>query len=136
MNPTKLFPLIITDKLAETKAFYTEQAGFVVTIEQGDYLQLRHGEDESAPELCFMKRSDSAPMGPMEAFGGKGLILSIPTQSADDKHDALRTQGAEIVAEPADKPWGWRSFVAVDPNGVLLDFFHVCDDSAIANAAS
>ncbi len=46
----------------------------------------------------------------------------------------MKKRGAEQVQEPTDKPWGWRSFGAVDPNGVLLDFFHVTADSSGADA--
>ena len=52
----------------------------------------------------------------------------MPTKSADKKYDTLEKRGAELLSKPEDKPWGWRSFYAVDPNGVVLDFFHVYKD--------
>lgn len=134
MNANKLLPLIVTDKLAETKAYYTDKAGFTVTIDMDGYLQVRHGDDDDGPELCFMRPCDESPIGPTRAFEGTGLIVSIPTPDADRKHVELQRRGADIVAEPTDKPWGWRSFMARDPNGVRLDFFHVRAQSAIADA--
>ncbi|MEM7155417.1 MAG: VOC family protein [Myxococcota bacterium] len=134
MNPNKLFPLVITDKLDETKAYYTGKAGFVVTFENDNYLQVRYGDDEARPELAFMRPSGDTPMGPTVPFGGQGLIVSVPTKDADDKHQAMRGHGAQILSEPSDKPWGWRSFTAVDPNGVILDFFHESAQSSIADA--
>ncbi|MCA9650456.1 MAG: VOC family protein [Myxococcales bacterium] len=133
MNANKLFPLIVTDKLAETKAYYTAKAGFTVTVDMDGYLQVRHG-GEDGPELCFMRPCSESPIGPTRPFDGQGLIVSIPTPDADAKHDQLRARGADIVAEPSDKPWGWRSFMAEDPNGVRLDFFHVQAQSAVADA--
>ncbi|MCH9682779.1 MAG: VOC family protein [Deltaproteobacteria bacterium] len=134
MNPTKLFPLIITEDLAATRAYYTDKAGFTVTMEQDQYLQVRYGSDEAGPELAFWTRSDDNPMGCQHAFGGRGLVISIPTDNADEKFDALRKRGATTMSEPSDKPWGWRSFAATDPNGVILDFFHVTAQSAVADA--
>ncbi len=134
MNPTKLFPLIVTSKLAETKAYYTDKAGFTLTTDMEHYFQVRFGADQGAPELCFIDRDQAPGLGPLRPFGGQGLIISIPTPSADTTHRDLERQGARILSTPADKPWGWRSFSAVDPNGVVLDFFHVLEQAAAADA--
>ena len=40
---------------------------------------------------------------------------------------ALRDRGVTATSEPSLKPWGWRSFEVRDPNGVILDFFHVAE---------
>lgn len=132
MNPNKLFPLVVTTDLAKTKAFYTQKAGFTVTTEVDGYIALRYGDDPEGPELSFMTPCPETSRA--EAFEGRGLILSIPTANADATHAALRVRGAEPLTSPADKPWGWRSFHVVDPNGVILDFFHVIAQSAAADA--
>lgn len=124
-NPTKLFPLLLTTKLAETKRFYTEIVGFRVSFEKDIYLQLAYGDGADAPELCFM-RPDAFPDGKTRpAFAGEGVIVSIPTPDADELYARLRRANAELLSGPEDKPWGWRSFLARDPNGLVLDFFHV-----------
>ncbi|MET0410970.1 MAG: VOC family protein [Polyangiaceae bacterium] len=123
-NPTKLYPLIITDKLEETKRFYAERAGFRVVHDRPMYLQVAYGEGDG-PELAFM-RSDAFPDGQRQpTFEGKGVVVSIPTPDADAKYDALAKAKVPLLSKPEDRPWGWRSFVAVDPNGLQLDFFHV-----------
>ncbi|HSC85918.1 MAG TPA: VOC family protein [Polyangiaceae bacterium] len=130
MIPTpKLYPLIITQRLAETRRFYRDLAGFSVVIDRDEYLQLRSEADEQAPELCFMTPAAMAAT-PLPPFAGQGLIVSIPTASADRKAASLREAGARDVGEVSDKPWGWRSFVVPDPNGVLLDFFHPLAETA------
>ena len=42
MNEKSLIPLDVTDKLAETKAFYTDKLGFSVSIDMDDYLQIKY----------------------------------------------------------------------------------------------
>ncbi len=126
-NPDKLFPLFLVEDLAKTKAFYAQKAGFEVKLDMPNYLQVAY---EKGPELCFMT-PDGFPDGRARPkFAGEGVIVSIPTTNADDKHAALGKQGVELLNAPADKPWGWRSFLARDPNGVVLDFFHVISDEA------
>lgn len=135
MNPTKLFPLIVTNRLDATKAFYTQKAGCTVTIDMDQYLQVRFGDEPDGPELCFMTVQEAgSPMGRVERFEGRGLVVSVPTRDADATHAAMKARGAEPLSMPADKPWGWRSFAVADPNGVVLDFFHVIDQSAAADA--
>ena len=46
MNPKKLFPLFVTDKLAETKAFYVEKAGFEINVDMDQYLSVRYGDKD------------------------------------------------------------------------------------------
>lgn len=133
-NPTKLFPLIVTNKLAETRAYYVDTLGCEVVGEMDCYLQVRFGAEPGGPELSFMTPQGGPSGGsPLPAFGGAGLIVSIPTENADERHRALEKK-IDVVAPPADKPWGWRSFNAADPNGVILDFFHVLDQAAVADA--
>ena len=134
-NPNRLFPLFLTEKLEETKRYYTETLGFRLSYDSGPYIQVACSDDEEGPELCFMK-PDAFPDGAARpAFAGQGVIVSVPTPSADTKYKALKRAGAELIGEPQDKPWGWRSFFAVDPNGILLDFFHVYKEVDLNDAA-
>ncbi|HEU5075500.1 MAG TPA: VOC family protein [Polyangiaceae bacterium] len=120
-NPSQLFPMFITPKLAETKAFYLA-AGFKVRFDLPQYLQVYY---DGGLDLCFMLPDAPSNGKQYGAFGGQGVVVSIPTRNADEKAVELRERRLPIVSEVEDKPWGWRSFHAVDPNGVILDFFHV-----------
>ncbi len=122
-NPEKLFPLFITDKLEAIKRFYVDQAEFTLSFDSPEYVQVCSPEPGS-PELCFAKPT-AFPDGVKPAFAGKGVLVSVPTQNADEKFARMRKLGAELLDAPTDKPWGWRSFLVIDPAGVVLDFFHV-----------
>ena len=134
MNPNKLFPLVVTKDLQATREFYASKIGCDVTIDMPEYVQVRFGSDPSAPELAFMTVNGAPSMAPHSPFGGEGLTLSIPTESADKKHAELTNNNVEVTAKLDDRPWGWRSFVARDPNGVYLDFFHVLEQAQAVDA--
>jgi predicted enzyme related to lactoylglutathione lyase len=125
-NPNKLFPLFVTKKLAETKRFYSELAGFTITHDLPNYLQVASAGPEG-PELCFMNPDGFPGGGPWPEFAGAGVIMSIPVPNADAKHAALVKADLKPLAPPSDKPWGWRSFQVADPNGVVLDYFHTIE---------
>lgn len=130
-NPNKLLPLLITDALAETKAFYVDQLGWTAVYDMDGYLQVRSADTEG-PELGFMTPGEPPPL--RQAFAGKGLIVSVPVANADAHHEALKAKGLAPLTEPSRKPWGWQSFFIADPNGLLLDFFHVAAAPAMAPA--
>lgn len=52
-NKMKLNAGIITEKLAETKAFYTQTLGFGVTFENEFYLLLHTPNHEAEISFCF-----------------------------------------------------------------------------------
>ena len=79
-NPKQLFPLFISKKLAETREFYLS-AGFKLRIDMPEYLQVYYGE---ALDLCFMG-PDAAKGMDFPVFGGKGVLISIPTPNADKR---------------------------------------------------
>lgn len=120
---TKLFPLIKTNKLTETKKFYTS-LGWGVTMETPGYLQVHYGSKEG-PELCFMPPEDHEIQALQHIFQGQGLGFSIQVDNADEECNRLQKRGVKIMANPENKPWGWRSFLVQDPNGVVLDFYHL-----------
>ncbi len=123
-NPTQLFPMVVTNKLKDTKRFYTE-AGFSVRFDMDEYLQVSYDGDERL-DLCFMAPQGLGKEAPIPEFDGRGVVISIPTQNADEKYTQMKRLNAKLLSQPEDKPWGWRSFQTVDPNGLILDFFHVC----------
>jgi catechol 2,3-dioxygenase-like lactoylglutathione lyase family enzyme len=116
----KLNAGIITEKLAESKAFYTEKLGFGVTFENEFYL-LMHTPNRQA-ELSFL-----LPLHPtqqpffQQPFSGKGIYLTIEVDNVDIIYNNLKNQGIEIKVELRDEPWGDRHFAIEDPNGIGID---------------
>ena len=45
----------------------------------------------------------------------------------DEVCTILKKRGVRIVAEPEDKPWGYRQFTVEDLNGHILDVFRFSD---------
>lgn len=116
----KLNAGVITDKIAESKAFYTEKLGFGVTFENEFYL-LMHTPNKQA-ELSFL-----LPNHPTQQpffhkpYGGSGMYLTVETDEIDTLYQQLKDRGVEIKVEMRDEPWGDRHFSIKDPNGISID---------------
>ncbi|SKB26725.1 Uncharacterized conserved protein PhnB, glyoxalase superfamily [Parapedobacter luteus] len=116
----KLNAGIITEKLAESKAFYTETLGFGVTFESEFYLLL-HTPGHTA-EISFLL-PDHPSQQPLfqPAFGGQGIYLTIEVEDVDELYEAVKAKGVPVAIDLRDEPWGDRHFAIVDPNGVGVD---------------
>ncbi|AUP81729.1 VOC family protein [Flavivirga eckloniae] len=116
----KLNAGIITDKLAETKAFYTQYLNFGVTFENEFYL-LMHTPNKSA-EISFLQPNHPSQKPVFQSpFMGKGVYLTIEVKNVDDVYNQLKSKGIAIEIELRDEPWGDRHFAIVDPNGIGID---------------
>jgi catechol 2,3-dioxygenase-like lactoylglutathione lyase family enzyme len=120
MKNVKLNAGILTEKLSESKTFYTERLGFGVTFENDFYL-LMHTPNRQA-ELSFLLPHHSSQQPFFhKPYNGQGMYLTIEVDDVDSIYKDLKSKGVEIKVELRDEPWGDRHFAIEDPNGVGID---------------
>ena len=116
----KLNAGIITEKLQETKKFYTEILDFGITFENDFYLLL-HTPNKSA-EISFLKPNHPSQKPIFQsAFKGEGVYLTIEVEKVDEVYKHLKEYGVHIEIEIRNEPWGDRHFAIKDPNGIGID---------------
>lgn len=119
-NKMKLNAGIITEKLQETKKFYTEVLDFGVSFENQFYLLL-HTPNNSA-EISFLQPNHPSQKPIFQsAFSGKGVYLTIEVENVDEVYKELKDKGVQIEIEIRDESWGDRHFAIKDPNGIGID---------------
>lgn len=111
---------VITEKLAESKDFYTKILGFEVTFENEFYL-LMHSPGESAGISFLLPDHDTQQPLFQPAFKGEGMYLTIETDDVDRLYQEIKAKGVAIKIDLRDEPWGDRHFAIQDPNGVGID---------------
>lgn len=116
----KLNAGIITEKLQETKKFYTEILDFGVSFENEFYILL-HTPDQSA-EISFLQPNHPSQKPIFQSeFNGKGVYLTIEVENVDEVYIQLKEKGIQMEIEIRDEPWGDRHFAIKDPNGIGVD---------------
>ncbi|WP_339739763.1 VOC family protein [uncultured Sunxiuqinia sp.] len=116
----KLNAGIVTEKLEETKAFYTSVLGFGVSFENEFYLLLHtpNGEDE----ISFLLPNHPSQQALFhKPFQQQGLYLTIEVDEVDQIYHELKKKGVEIEIDIRDEAWGDRHFAIQDPNGIGID---------------
>lgn len=120
LKTMKLNAGIITEKLQETKTFYTETLGFGVAFENDFYL-LMHTPNGKA-ELSFLKPNHPSQQPIFKpSFNGKGVYITIEVDSVDALYKTLKDKGIAIAFDIRSEPWGDRHFAIIDPNGIGID---------------
>jgi predicted enzyme related to lactoylglutathione lyase len=101
--------------LAKSRAFYLDVFGFAVS-------------DHCPPGAVIFKTAPIAlalrePLRELPGTGplGIGMVLWIACPDADGLHELVSKRGGQIIAPPADGPFG-RFFVAADPDGYAITF--------------
>jgi len=111
---------IITEKLAETKAFYKNVLNFGVSFENDFYL-LMHTPNKSS-EISFLKPNHPSQQPMFQApYNRAGAYLTIEVEEVDKIYEQLKSKGVAIAIEIRDEVWGDRHFAIMDPNGIGID---------------
>lgn len=116
----KLNAGIITEKLAETKAFYTKTLGFGVTFENEFYILLHTPNKEAEISFLLPNHPSQKPFF-HQPFKGQGMYLTIEVEDVDGIYQELKQKGIKIEIDLRDEPWGDRHFAIQDPNGIGID---------------
>ena len=116
----KLNAGILTTKLAESKAFYTNNLGFGVTFENEFYL-LMHTQNHEAEISFLLPNHPSQQAFFHKPFLGQGMYLTIEVDDVDSRYNNLKKKGVPIKIDIRNEPWGDRHFAIEDPNGIGID---------------
>lgn len=119
MKTTSYYPVIMTDDVAGTAAFYIEHFHFQAVFEIDWYVHLQSAED-AAVNLAIVKGDH--PTIPEVARGRvSGLILNFEVADPDAEYQRAQKAGLPILHSLRDESFGQRHFITADPNGVLID---------------
>ena len=114
MKIHNLSTCIITDKVDESREFYTKYFGAKIMFDCGWYISLRFGCETS--NLEFM-----SPQAPAHKLcNTAGLTYNMGVADVDAEHARLTGLGLVPTEPLEDHPWGDRGFAVSDPNGVQL----------------
>jgi catechol 2,3-dioxygenase-like lactoylglutathione lyase family enzyme len=113
------YPIVVTERLADCREFYTRRLGFEIVFEATWFVYLQ--APGGAHGIAFMAPDHpSRPPGP-ETFSGHGMFLTLQVADAAAEFERLSKAGVTIAYPLRDEAWGQRRFGVVDPAGLWLD---------------
>lgn len=120
MQLADFYPLIMTDKLTETRDFYVRWFGFTPQFE-ADWCVYMRSKGEPGFALMFMLPDHPSTPPGREMHSGQGLILTMQVEDAKATYVEMKGKGLPIEHGLADEAWGQRRFLTRDPAGVWID---------------
>ncbi|MBB4237840.1 VOC family protein [Rhizobium esperanzae] len=128
MKSTSYYPVIMTDDVPGTAAFYNSHFGFRALFENDWYVHLQSTETEHVALAILDGSHETIPAIARGRISG--LLLNFEVENVDHVYDACRTAGLPILREIRDEDFGQRHFITADPNGVLIDIIKPIPPSA------
>lgn len=128
MRPSSFYPVVMTDDVSVSSAFFSDHFGFRFLFESDWYVHL---QSEANPAFNFAvldKDHATIPQGHCDRTGG--LLLSFEVEDVDAEYERLKTAGANIVLDIRDEAFGQRHFIVADPTGILVDVIKPIPPSA------
>lgn len=124
MTLESIYPVLITERLQETRGFYADVLGLDAVFESDWFVQLVAPGAQSAQIGLVAAGHESIPDGFRAASGG-GMLVTVELDDVDGAYERARALGVPIELPLRDEDWGQRHFIARDPSGFLLDVVRV-----------
>lgn len=128
MKSTQFYPVIMTNDVAGTSAFYIEHFRFAPSFESDWYVHLQSIEDAKVNIAILQGHHETIPV--VARGNVSGLLLNFEVEDVDTIHDELVAKGFTILRSLRDEDFGQRHFIVSDPNGVLIDVIKPIPPSA------
>ena len=119
MKSTSYYPVIMTDDVAGTAAFYCAHFRFEALFTSDWYIHLQSSEDEKVTLAVLDGQHETIPAQGRGRVSG--LLLNFEVEDVDSVYERLRAAGLPILKDIQDEDFGQRNFITADPNGVLID---------------
>jgi catechol 2,3-dioxygenase-like lactoylglutathione lyase family enzyme len=111
MSIRRVVPDITSERIDESRKFYTEFLGFSLAMDMGWILTFASPSNPTAQVTLLRAPSSAAP----------NPNMSIEVEDVDEVHAKAVALGLQIVYPLTDEPWGVRRFFVTDPNGVVIN---------------
>ena len=115
---SRLFPVIYSEKLEETRDFYCELLGFQAEFDSDWFVNLAGGASGEF-ELGIQRYDHELIPRAFQAIA-RGVSLALEVEDVDAAYSRFRDR-EDLVTHIADEEYGQGHFMCVDPNGVLVD---------------
>jgi catechol 2,3-dioxygenase-like lactoylglutathione lyase family enzyme len=111
MTIRRVVPNIRSNRLAESRQFYTSVLGFDVVMDMDWIVTLASPANPTA-QISLMRDDGSSALHP---------DVTVEIADVDEVHAIAVKQGLQIVHPLTDESWGVRRFFVVEPNGLILN---------------
>jgi uncharacterized glyoxalase superfamily protein PhnB len=120
MKSTSYYPVLMTDRVAETARFYEAHFRFTSLFDSDWYVHLQSSEDPGVNLAILDGRHATIP-APARGGRASGVLLNFEVDDVDAEYERALAQGLTVMLTLRDEAFGQRHFIVQGPDGVLID---------------
>lgn len=120
MKSTQYYPVLMTDRVADTARFYEQHFRFTRQFDSDWYVHLQSSEDANV-NLAILDGGHATIPAPARGGKASGVLLNFEVEDASAEYQRVREQGLSVLLELRDEAFGQRHFIVQAPDGVLVD---------------
>jgi MerR family transcriptional regulator, thiopeptide resistance regulator len=121
-------PILVYADLQAAHEHLTRVFGFQGRLDSDENGQAVHGEVDLGDGVLWLhQESDEYRLASPDNAGISTGMMAVVVDDVDDHFARARDEGADIVYEPVDQPYGYREYSARDPEGHLWSFMKPLD---------
>lgn len=113
-----MYPIICTEKFAQTVAFYEDHFSYHVVMELEGYAIMQRADWDNMYLAIIDSTHEEIPEQYRRPISG--MILSMPVHDVMAAHQEAYWEGLNVITEPANANCGRKHFYVEDPNGILI----------------
>lgn len=117
----KINPGFITNKLQESKEFYSKYLNFEVKFENDFYILMENKNSTGNFEISFLQPEHPSQEKIFQQKYNSGSYLTIEVPNVEKEYDRLKKLECPIAFDLKEEVWGDKHFAIIDPNGLGLD---------------
>ena len=125
---TSFYPVLMSQQVAQTAAFFQGHFGFVALFDSGWYVHLQSASDPQI-NLAVLDASHDTVPALRRGTTAQGLLLNLEVADVDAEWARLQHQ-LPILLPLRSEAFGQRHFIAQGPDGVLIDVITPIEPSA------
>jgi predicted enzyme related to lactoylglutathione lyase len=109
----RVVPNVTTDRVDESRKFYTDPLGFQIAMDM-DWIVTLASSDNPTAQISLVRGERADP-------ANATVTLTIEVDDVDKVHADAVSGGHDIVYPLTDESWRVRRFHLMDPNGVVIN---------------
>ena len=115
---SRMMTNIVSEKLEESKVFYTKLFDFEVDYDSDWFIHLISKDKQL--ELGIISAGNEIVPREIDS-NSAGYYITLVVDNADDVFEKAKAEGFLIILEPEDTFYGQRRVLLKDPNGTIVD---------------
>ncbi len=101
--------ILAVEDVEKSRSFYIDQLGFHEYLRTNGWSFLNRGS-------LYLRVGHCPGIVPMTGCQDHSLIIQANVDDANEMYEEFKSKGVD-VSKPEDKPWGYREFGVLTPDG-------------------